>query len=549
MNTGNDPAPKAPLTDARPLTRRDTLLFGLARYAFVDGRSRIRFVWRRVALTLLVAGLLGWLSLAAAAWWFVRHKRGFATVEFLDLALPHRWDDYERKRGDDYLRRAEAALAAQHYREGFQMLRVGVAKSPANVAGRRALADFYVAVGRPDLGIKTLEEGAAHAGDDVGFLRSYLQLLLANHRDDEVLALAGARLGDPALPAEAGHVLALGGALAAFNRGHFDRAEDLLARPGLARSIEARHLLARIEWERGFPELALRRLRALVDEAPPTEEPYATLFGWYRERGRHSEAESVAVLRVIRFPESMQARAGLLYGHRDRGSTERLAAELERMLEDAERIALLAPAVADFAVQSADVALADRLAAALAGQEAPAALAALVPIETRLAARDFAGALERLERLNSERPDWLEAHRATLTGLGAIAHYGIARNSIADLYLGNFLDSPGLRAETLNVMAARLRTLGFPEAARRVCETAVRSDPLNQPALATLVELDLEAGGLEEVARHVPALLAMRRPPRPLLERALRALEEPAPESTARERAVAGLRDALAAAP
>ena len=77
-----------------------------------EGRLRLRILWARLGAGLVMMALAGWLALATAAWGFVRFQRGVATVSFFDIALPFRWKEYQRKRGDDYIERAKTAWTA-----------------------------------------------------------------------------------------------------------------------------------------------------------------------------------------------------------------------------------------------------------------------------------------------------------------------------------------------------------------------------------------------------------------------------------------------------
>jgi hypothetical protein len=96
--------------------------------------------------------------------------------------------------------------------------------------------------------------------------------------------------------------------------------------------------------------------------------------------------------------------------------------------------------------------------------------------------------------------------------------------SSAQIFLNNFLNQSGVRADNLVAVSNRLMGVGAKTEARQVLDQAVRSDPLNQSAIVGLIKLDIEIGNGDELAVNVRTLLAMRKPPRKLLGSAYKSL-------------------------
>jgi hypothetical protein len=542
-------SPSSPQPARHPLTRGNVLLGFARRVRHADGTVRVRPVWARLAVAVLSVGLGGWLVLATAAWGFVRFGRGVEAVNFFDIALPFRWSEYQRKRGDSYIEQAKVALRESKVRESFQMLRVGVAKSPRNLEGRRLLAQIFAGpVGRPDLGIKVLEGGIEYAADDLDYLKTHIQLLFANQEDLRVMKMTAEQLALFPATTEKARILALAGATACYFRGNYDQAEDYLERYELQRNKDGRLLQAQIDWDRGLREVAVVRLRSFLQDSPGEEAVYHVLAGYLRETGRKSEADTLCIQRSNGFPKSLGARASLLTVYHDRGDQARLDREIDGLLRDFPDDQRVVLQCAEFAMSTKNVALAERLRDVCTTRGMPPELGVLIVLQARVAARDYRATLAEIEKAAAEKPEWLERLGGTLAGLQAVASYGLGSADMGDLYLAQFLNQRNIRAENLIAIASRLQEAGAVEAARRVLAQSVLADELNQAALTALVDLDLRLGNLEKLPRNLERLLTMRKPSLDVLSRAYEALgSDFLLFSSERERVLPALREALEA--
>jgi hypothetical protein len=85
---------------------------------------------------------------------------------------------------------------------------------------------------------------------------------------------------------------------------------------------------------------------------------------------------------------------------------------------------------------------------------------------------------------------------------------------------------PDLRTESLLAIANRLVAMEQRAPAREILARAIALDRQNQPALARLIELDLEAENLAALPDNLRQLLTLRKPPRHVLTAAQRLLRQ-----------------------
>lgn len=484
---------------------------------------RSHLVWPRVGVAVLILALVTWWTGAVSIWAFLRYNQDFHDTSVLDVAfLPLHWRDYQRRRGDDYIERARK-LEQKDWRQIFFLLRVGVAKSPGNLDGRRLLAQMYGAFGNAPAGLKVLEDGLARAKDDLPYLQTYLGLLIGAQQDEKVRQLADEALARSDLSPDTARAYALAATWASYLRGHYKAAGDYLARPGVLAGTEGRLLQTRLEWDQGFRDLALTRLRGMIGTQNQAEAAHELLFNCLRELGRQDEAAEAALLRTTSFPESLDARINLLLMHRERGEQARFERELERVLRDFPNDARLVDKLGTLAVQFGDVALAERVAALVRSQNLSVDYASMLVLQTRLAAREYDAVIAGIQRLEAEPSPNAAAQAGWRAGVLAVAYFGRGDTDLGELNVGRLLAEDRPRPDVLFDIGGRLQGIQANDAARRVFARLVELSPqlpLFQPALTRLVELEMQTGAYEELPRHLATLLEMRKPALDLLQEA-----------------------------
>lgn len=488
----------------------------------VKGRNNkvvFQLLWGRLVAVFVALTILGWVSTAAGAWLFVKYRRDFPEVRFVDILLPHRWEDYRVSRGDYYIATAKKNLEEGDTLNVLHFLRVGVQQSPDNAEGRLILASIYNAIGRPELGIKLLESHAYSHADDQEYLSTLISLLFANHEDESVTRLTGKLLGDDRETTDINLMLALAGATASFNRGDYTRAEEIIADYDLTQSRTGTMLQARINWETGHSDVAIRQMKrvaqsggALKDEATG----FLTEYLW--SNGNKEGALQAAMLSFISDPLNHAPRLRLLSIYDLMGNTEKRQEEVETFIElfGTEEPAI--QSLVDFAGRSGDTELADRLYELVRSEGMDSENAALAVIEARVVKGDFNGAIRFRQEIEDNIQNWTPVQLGELQPLLTTANVGIGDPENADLLLQSVLTNPNIRPNQMLQFAQRLIQVGDFVRGREVLQHVHTTQPLNQEALGRLIRLDIETGNNQDIVENVNRLLKMRKPPPVVLQ-------------------------------
>lgn len=500
---------------------------GIAPFA-VRRRSQgwqVKIFWKRLFVWSVFCALIGWVGTASTAYLFIKYRRGFKEVEFTHmLLLPWRWNEYEVARGNFLIKRAQAQLKDQKFREAFGGLRLGLIKSPTNKEGRLLLAQFYGLWKRPDLTRQTLLDGFAFHKDDNDYLKTLFSFLLQQQEDQQVLAFYKELLADNTSITPRNQLVALAAASACYFRGNYDEAENILRRYQLENSRDGRLLTARISWDRGAKDQAIERLRELAAELPNDEEIYTQTVTYLRDSGRDNEARRESFVRALANPRNARARIDQLYAFNKEGDTVSVKSNVEEIFRDFSKDPNALLALADFAANTGDPVLARRVYDYAKANDLNWEGAALMTVEANIVAKNYQAALEMVRQLQKENPDWNKRYYSVFNGLQAIAHYGLGDAEAAQLFLNNFLSQTNVRADNLIAVSKRLLAVGAKSQARQVLDQAVAADPLNQAALTSLVQLDLDLNNTGPLAGNVRKLLAMRKPSQTVLSNAYRKL-------------------------
>jgi tetratricopeptide (TPR) repeat protein len=475
--------------------------------------------WRQLGVWLIFLIIGSWFLVTLGAWLYVKYRRDFPAVKYADLLWPGRWPQYRVSQGNFYIAQSESLLRQGEYSLALHKLRVGVRKAPANAQGRTLLARVYLAHRRPDLAKDVLLDGLAYLPEDPAYLQTTLAFLLEFQEDAQLLEITRRLLAGPVSPTTR-PLVATFAATAAYHRGNYDQAEDLIDRHRLHRSPEGAVLQARIAWERGFPELTLLRLKEHLVRHPGHDGARALLADYYLSLERITEWESALVERVAGDPLAPAPRVAYLQLHQRRGDQARLERETAGFLQQfaSDPPALLR--LANFAATHGQPALAHRVQQVLAGRPEYAGAAALLVAESHLVAGDYQTALDLIAGYTKEYPVWAGQFAPVFTGLQVVALSGLGRADEARLSLDHLLVQKNLRAENLVAVAGRLSDLGARELALSALGRAVETDPLNQAALAHLIRLELKTGNIARLTAHLERYLRTRQPSREILARA-----------------------------
>lgn len=449
------------------------------------------------------------------AWVYFAHAQHLSAVRYADVFTPNGWHRIKTAIGDRAIVNASAALKSGDLDAALRLYRIGLAKSPRNSEGRIALARLYVTLRRTDLARDLLLSGLPTLADNPVYLQFSLGFLLEFQFDSELRRVANQLLTHPSAGVRrraAYHASAL-----AFHRGDFDHSENLLVAHQLAHSPEGALLLARADFERGAPELALTRLTPALASQTTQTAALALALQIQERLDRAPEFARALALRLADDPLSSTPRLELL----QQLHTHRRAPELARETESYLRLFARDPsallALGDFAARTGQPTLAHRVQQIFAQNSWNPDEPSLLHAEACINAGVPAEGLEELERHAQKNHAPSAQFGPALDGLRTVALFALNRDDEARLQLEHLLAQPNLRAENLTAVATRLLAFGRAPAAQLALARAVTLDPRNQSALTALVRLEAEQHQLDSLAIHIPQLLATRRPSRDAL--------------------------------
>lgn len=501
------------------------ILLGFAyQYKGNNGKLAIGFRWWRILTAMLCSALAAWLLVAGVLYFYFKYTKEFDEVSYVGmLTLPSRIDAHRKEMGDYHVRKGMEELEKQNYRDALRLLRLGVARAPGNLEGRKILAEIYEAwLKRPDVSAEMMIQGIKAGGiQDADYVKSTLRLLLRQQMDSDIQDLADKHIPtteDPIIQS----ILAFGAANANYLRGNYDLADDYLLEYGLLDSMEGILLSSQISWDRNNRLAAITKLEDALRKYPDSEAILVQLSRYHREMGNMDASLRYSILRNIRSPLSAGPRVELLYSYRYNNELERVKTEANKILKQFSDDENALQALANFAADTGDIEIARRAYEEALEREFQIDAFALLLIEAHLVNKDYDGALAFAEELLKERPEWLQKRWSIFNSLRSVASYGIDRPDLGEIYLQDFLQEESNQAQTYLAVARRFDTINRPEQARKVLRTAYSKIPGNQKILSELIRLDLQLGYTENLSELISKLLQMRRPQMELLYEAYR---------------------------
>jgi hypothetical protein len=512
---------KQPVT-RNPMTREKRILLGfVVQRKGVDGRMEISVQWGRLLGTFTILAVSGWFALAGALYLHFKYNKEFDQASYAKMLtlLPFGLEAHRTEMGDYHIERGLAEIKEGNYRDGLRLLRLGVSRSPANLEGRRVLAEFYeIAFKRHDIATNMLLEGMELGGaQDIDYLKQSLRVLLRYQMDEAIQNLADKYLPEEPDLTAVNRTLAFGAANANYLRGNYDLADDYIINYNLLVSVEGILLSAQISWDRGSKIAAMTKMEYSIQEFPNSEPLLMQLSRYHRELGEIDEARRYAILRNVSDPLSAAPRLELLYIHNESEDFEREQREIQRMLQQFRNDEPALQSLANFAADTGNIDLARRTYEEALENEFAIDTFALLLIEAHLVDKDYQGALDFSEELVTERPDWLTQRWAIFNSLRAVASYGMNRPDLGEIYLQDFVDDKNNQPQTYMAVSSRFTKIDRHQQARKILNLAYEKAPTNQKVLSELIRVELTLGHTENLNRLLSRLLQMRRPQMDLL--------------------------------
>ena len=512
-------------TTRNPITRERSILLGFViQRKGIDGRMEISVRWGRLIGTFALLAVLGWFALAGALYFHFKYNKEFDQVSYTKMLtlLPFGLETHRVEMGNYHIERGLSEIKEGNYRDALRLLRLGVSRSPANLEGRRVLAEFYeIALKRHDIAVDQLLQGIDLGGiQDGEYLRATLRVLLRYQMDEDIQNLANKYLPEEPELTDINRTLAFGAANANYLRGNYDLAEDYIIDYKLLESLEGVLLSAQISWDRGSKIAAMTKMEYSIEKFPNSEPLLMQLSRYHRELGEIEEARRYAILRNVSDPLSAAPRLELLYIYNKSEDFEREQIETQRMLQQFRNDEPALQSLANFAADTGNIELARRTYEEALENEFAIDAFALLLIEAHLVDKDYQGALDFSEELLKERPDWLTLRWAIFSSLRAIASYGINRPDLGEIYLQDFIDEASNQAQTYMAVSRRFTDIDRVQQARTILTLAYQKAPTNQKILSELIRSELSLGNTENLSRLLSRYLQMRRPQIELLTEA-----------------------------
>ena len=478
-------------------------------------------IWRWI--TWISAILLTvYLLLTVGAWWFVKYHRGVSQITYLDIALPSNWERYQVKRGDHHIQQARQLLQIGEGSRGFQLLRMGLARSPQNRDGRLFLSQVFAANNRIDLAQETLINGLSYHRYDREYITSTLRFLIEHDEDLSALTLSNQLLEDPESSLDILELAALSAATVHHHQGSYDLAESLLATKQIGNSLDGRLLQAQIEWDRGYRELSLVLLRSLRQDFPSSERVYSRLQDALIHENLNAESRRLSILHQIKHPNRSRSQLDRIRSLTAEGDTHAATLAAHQMIAKFSLNPSPLLELGDFAATTSNVTLARTLIRHFQQHDLPKQdIVRLLVIEALLNAGQYQEVIDEVSHILQSSPT-ADQITNTARGLAAIAHYGLGDTGTGATNLTAFMSQPQLRPESLLAIADRLASMGNREAAKTTLAQASQLSPKSQPILTRLLELNLEDRDPTQLPARLELLLNMRKPSPALMAGALK---------------------------
>lgn len=185
--------------------------------------------YRRLLVAVAALAVVLWL-LAATALFVWLNRDPHNQVRWPDLAAPWRWSSLQARRGDTVVLTALDQLKSHDFAAAFYNLRVGVARSPANVEGRLAFASL-LAGSDPARAVAFMEEGLPLCRGSARYLGGLLALYARLQIQSHALEVIAGQLGNAAgpLPPDARFILQRGQVAVLLQLARYAEAEQVLA--------------------------------------------------------------------------------------------------------------------------------------------------------------------------------------------------------------------------------------------------------------------------------------------------------------------------------
>ncbi len=500
---------------------------------------KIHIFWSRLIFAAMLTPVLGWMFAALVVFFVIREKHEFKEIEYTNIVFPSRWPEHRKALGRYYIRRADKAYDDEKYGDALQYYVQGAIRVPEDYNARLRLGEMLVAFGNPPAAIQFLTNNLDTELADPHYLQVTFSLLFEYNREEQVLLLTAneQNITGPA-PDQRHQYLAFQAAKAYFHRGDYDACERQLRQRALDDMREGIVLLAQCDWERGYPQLAISRLKVAQEKFPVAPEISFQLVRLYRELGQYDLAYNESLLRLAADPVAFGPRIDLIHVLQLKGQLSRVDEEIDLYIMDfstkKEAMWLLASFARDYGQDD----LLRKLIELSRDSGRQVESYQIAEIQACLTAGHYAEAQRLAERMLATYPQDTFIG-GFVVGLRAVACYGLGDTTNGEVYLQAFLTRVRLPSSDAIFIFEKLEKLEALRAARSVLAKLVKREPYNQTALTRLIQYDATHDNIASLEENLPQLLKLSKPSRRVLQDAYVKLNDATPERAALRSSVA----------
>ncbi|MBO6103271.1 MAG: hypothetical protein J6P03_08485 [Opitutales bacterium] len=522
----NDAANKPDASQLPPENTVYPMMFGFAyRYRKPSGEWAIKFLFGKFLALFAAVFIVLLVFKSAFVYSFYKYKRGYDEITVPQAVIfPLNRVKTAKALGDYNIRKAKALIeqsSAEHnyYKEAFETLLNGVARSRDNIEGKKLLSQFFLLMRRSDNAIETLESGIHNpeAYEDIAYVRIYLQLLISNIEDKKLMDVCNAILAQNPKSEEVKSYVAMALATVYSMHGRYAESKKIIDGYGLADKTPGILRLSKNEWEQGNRDAAIEIITSNIHKIDDLDPVYALLVNYYIIMNDYAKARRYGALRVAANSKSVVPKIDYLRSLANSGDKAYADAEIDRLfkLYSSDEKAMLH--ISNYAADNGNIELMRRIYNnAIVNGFKPAPFCMLL-LETFITAKDYAAAVKFSEDIIAENPKWLDKNEDIFLCLRAVAYYAKGDIHTAQVLVREITRSARANPHTLAATARRFAILGEKSIANSLYIAAVEKDPKHQYALVKLIVFELESGNSTDLDKYILRLLNMRRPPRDMI--------------------------------
>lgn len=475
--------------------------------------KRVRIFWVRLIIWALTLGCLGWTSLTAGAYFYVKYARDYTTVQYKHILFyPWQVDEYRHARCEFLLAKGKAEILEEKYLEAFTNIRLGLLEVPEDTEARINIIQFYIALKRNDLAEQTFNDGIKYNIEKMDYVIAYFKFLFSLQQDERAIEVSRKLQATEIKNANVRHALIMAEASGHFFRGRYTTAKTVLREYNKQGTRDGSLVMAQILWEQDRKQESVALLGDLNNVYPADDEIYLARINYLHKLGRYSDIRTMCVLRQVEHPDRPQAFIDEVLTLNPDTESLRWSAAISEVFIRFPSNPTAMNGLAEIAASKGQVELAWRIYKQCKAHDIPWLISATAVLKAHVAAKRYAETITAAQTIVTENEEWAKTDSTQLDAYRSIANYGLGDKSLSELQLQNYLNDKQANAANFFAVAEQMARVGALDQARTILTAAVRANSLDQASLTRLVELDLEQLDTLSLVTNTDRLLVMRKP-------------------------------------